>query len=343
VKHLLNCLFVLTETSYLSLNNENVVVNVEEKELGRFPLHTLEQILYFGYKGASPALLGECAKRGVGVSFFRPTGKFLARVVGENRGNVLLRKAQYQMSDNETASCNVAKYFIVGKIFNSHCVLERFKRDHGLSVDVTRIMDVSHNLLLLANQAKACTNLEELRGIEGQSANLYFGVFNELILQDKDYFKFTTRNKRPPKDPINALLSFIYTLLALDCGSSLEGVGLDSYVGFLHRDRPGRHSLALDLMEELRSVYADRFVLTLINNRIVSKKSFQQQEDGAILLRDSERKNVLQAWQEKKKDIITHPFLEEKISWGLIPYVQALLLARYIRGDMDAYPAFLWK
>lgn len=343
MRHLLNTLYILTEDTYLSLDNENVVINQGDTVLRRFPLNMLDHILYFGYKGASPALMGECAKRNISLCFYKPSGKFLARIVGKQYGNVLLRKKQYRVSEDENESCQIARNLIVGKIFNSRSVLERAKRDHGLSIDVEALSQASNEMLSLARVSKNCTNLNILRGFEGEAASLYFAQFDRLILQHKDFFCFNGRIKRPPTDPVNAMLSFTYTLLANDCASALEGVGLDPYVGFLHRDRPGRMSLALDLMEELRSVFADRFVLTMINNRIVNKKSFIKQENGAVLLTDSARKDFLSAWQERKKVAIIHPFIEEKVPWGLVPFIQAQLLARVLRGDLEEYPSFLWK
>jgi CRISPR-associated protein Cas1 len=342
MRHLLNTLFVLTEDAYLALENENVIVLQEEKKLGQVPLLTLENILYFGYKGASPALMGACAKRNIGLCFLTPTGRFLARVNGMSQGNVLLRKAQYHISNMPVESCNIAKNFIAGKIFNQRSVLKRASRDHPLSFEKDQFDNVIRDLQLAMKNARCCSELETLRGIEGNAAKEYFSLFDSLILQNKKEFYFTGRIKRPPTDKVNAMLSFIYTILAHDCACALESVGLDAYVGFLHRDRPGRESLALDLMEELRSIYADRFVLRLINNRMIKPLYFQKKENGTIWLNDAGRKMVLKAWQERKKETITHPFLHEKLYWGLIPYVQALLLARYLRGDLDEYPAYLW-
>lgn len=344
MRKLLNTLYVMSENTYISLENENVIVLADDKVLGRFPLHTLDQIVYFGYRGASPALMGACAKFEINLSFYNfNTGRFLARVCGETHGNVLLRKEQYRISDDLSRSCAIAKNFITAKILNSRSVLNRAKRDHPLSVDVAKIEEASDALLSACRQARKEENLDSLRGFEGDAANVYFGLFDDLILQNKDCFKFRGRVKRPPTDAVNAMLSFVYTILANDCASALEGVGLDAYVGFMHRDRLGRKSLALDLMEELRSVYADRFVLTLINNRIMSPKDFIRQESGAVKMTDDARKTLLVQWQERKKEIITHPFLSEKIPWGLVPHVQALLLARYIRHDLDEYPAFVWN
>ncbi len=343
MRHLLNTLFILTEDSYLALENENVAVKRDEETLGRVPLLTLENILYFGYKGASPALMGECAKRNIGLCFLKTNGRFLARVCGPSRGNVLLRKRQYEISEDASTSCFFARNFIVGKIYNSRMVLERAKRDHPLNVDIALLEDVSQNLFLSMKEARRSEDLEILRGIEGNAARFYFSAISELILQNKKEFPFDGRYKRPPIGKVNAMLSFVYTLLAHDCAAALESVGLDAYVGFLHRDRPGRESLALDLMEEFRSIYADRFILTLINNRIIKPVHFQEKENGVVWLNDQGRKILLKEWQEKKREQITHPFLKEKIYWGLVPYVQSLLLARSLRGDLEEYPAFLWK
>ncbi|HWR24065.1 MAG TPA: type I-C CRISPR-associated endonuclease Cas1c [Feifaniaceae bacterium] len=343
MKKLLNTLYVTTPETYLALDGENVVVLKEEETMLRLPLHTLENICYFGYKGASPALMGACANHGIRLSFLTPNGRFLAAACGENRGNVLLRKQQYRISDDEAESAKIARCFLFGKLYNSRWVLERATRDHPLQVDAERLKAVSASLLSLLPALMDCADLGELRGMEGSAAEQYFGCFNELILQNKGDFRFSERTRRPPMDNLNALLSFAYTLLGNDCAAALEGVGLDPYVGFLHRDRPGRISLALDLMEELRSVFADRFVLYLINNRMLTKKDFVQKENGAVLLTDDARKAMLAAYQERKQELITHPFLEEKLPWGLVPHTQALLLARFLRGDLDTYPPFLWK
>lgn len=343
MRRLLNTLFVQTEDIYLALENENVVAKRNEEILARIPLIGLENIVYFGYKGASPALCGECVKRKIGMCFLSPRGKFLARITGMNPGNVLLRKEQYRVSDNKSKNILFARNFIAAKIFNARNLLQRAKRDHPMSFDSEEIVNISNELKLAMKAAKGAENPETLLGIEGRAANVYFSLFDSLILQQKKYFVFTKRNKRPPKDNVNAMLSFAYTLLANDTASALESVGLDAYVGFFHRDRPGRASLALDLMEELRTVYADRFVLKLINNRVIKHSDFEEKEDGRILLKPGGRKNFLNDWQERKRDEITHPFLEEKIPWGLVPYAQALLLARTLRGDLEEYPAFLWK
>ena len=343
MRKLLNTLFVLTPESYLSLDGETVVVNQERHEVARFPLHTLEGILSFTYAGASPALMGSCAQRGVDLAFFTPNGRFLARTVGEERGNVLLRQQQYRVADDPSLSCRYGRSFILGKIYNARWVLERATRDHPQRVPIDKLKLISSQLAAVFPNIENSFTLEELNGFEGEAAQRYFSVFDSLILQQRDTFSFTGRSRRPPLDPINALLSFAYSLLARECAAALEGVGLDPYVGFLHRPRPGRQSLALDLMEELRAVYADRLVISCINQKAITSKHFQSQESGAVLLTDEGRKAFLTAWQRRKQETITHPFLTEKISWGLVPYVQALLLARTLRGDLEVYPPFFWK
>ena len=343
MRKLLNTLFVTSEDAYLSLDGENVVVSREKQEVARFPLHTLAGIISFSYAGASPALMGGCAKRGVNLTFCTPRGRFLARSVGGENGNVLLRRIQYRTADDPYGSCRTARNMIFGKLYNSRWSIERTKRDHALRVDAARLQDAVDRLKPLCIQALEEDSMERLRGIEGAGAQAYFGVFDEMILRGKPDFSFRERSRRPPLDRVNALLSFCYGLLAGDCASALESAGLDAYVGFMHRDRPGRTSLALDLMEELRPCLADRFVLSLINNRVIQAGDFEQTGSGAVLLSDDGRKKLLKAWQERKRSVITHPYLKEKLAYGLVPYVQALLLSRYLRGELDEYPPFLWK
>ena len=343
MKQLLNTLFVTSEDIYLSLEGENVLANREKEVIARYPLHTLQTIVSFSYSGASPALMGACAQRGIGLAFCTPRGRFLARVCGESSGNVLLRREQYRIADDSQRSCEIARNMIFGKLSNGASSIQRTLRDHAPRVADCGLEDAARKVKELLPLVLEVSDLEALRGLEGVGAAAYFGVFDHLLMNRKEDFFFHGRNRRPPLDRVNAMLSFAYSLLAHDCASALESVGLDAYVGFLHRDRPGRESLALDLMEELRPCMADRFVLTLINNRMIKPEDFQVQDSGAVLLTDEGRKKFLKAWQERKRDILTHPYLNEKMSWGLIPYVQALLLARYIRGDLDAYPPFLWK
>lgn len=343
MKKLLNTLYVTQPDVYLSLDGDNIVLLKEQEKLGRLPLHNLESVVVFGYTGASPALMGYCAERNISLVFLTMNGRFLARVIGKSKGNVVLRKKQYFLSDDEAASAKIARNFIVGKIYNQKWILERMTRDYPLRIDVAKFKDMSRLLSEIIIQVRTCEDLERLRGLEGQAAVGYNQLFDHMILQQKEDFFFHSRSRRPPLDKVNAMLSFIYTLLAHDVASALEGVGLDAYVGFLHRDRPGRASLALDVMEELRGVYADRFVLTLINTKVVDKGDFLTKENSAVLMREEARKKILAAWQNKKQERITHPYLGEKISWGLVPHVQALLLARYLRNDLDEYPPFLWK
>jgi len=341
MKKMLNTLFVTTEDAYLALDGENVVIRRDDEQLGRFPLRTLEGIMSFSYTGASPALLGACAERGIAVSFFSANGRFLAGVHGQVRGNVLLRKAQYEASQNKEKSLEISKRIIQSKVYNSRLVLERTLRDHVLQIDSVAVSIASDLLKKKLKEIEQVETLDVLRGFEGICATIYFGVFDNCITQDKKEFSFQGRTRRPPMDKVNALLSFCYSIATNDCVAALEGVGLDPYVGFMHVERPGRPALALDLVEEFRALLVDRFVLFLINNRMVNGKHFEVSEDGATLLNKEGRRIVLSAWQERKKEAIQHPFLEERIPRGLFPYAQALLLARFLRGDLDSYPAYL--
>lgn len=343
MKKLLNTLYVTSENSYLGLEGETVVVYEDRKEIGRLPLHNLEGIVSFGYRGTSPSLMGACAERNVSLCYVTPQGKFLARVTGKTRGNVLLREQQYNSCRDKKLGLEIAKNCITGKVYNARWILERALRDHGMQIDSERVKNASMQLKNSLQLIQNAESKDQLRGYEGEAASIYFGVFDELILQQKKDFCFQGRNKRPSMDNVNAMLSFVYTLLTNQITSALEIVGLDPYVGYLHTERPGRASLSLDLIEEFRAVYADRFVLSLINKRIVNKKNFTRKENGAVLMDDDLRRKLLTEWQNKKKEIITHPFLKEKVEWGMVPYVQAMLLARYLRGDLDGYPVFLWK
>ena len=343
MRRLLNTLFVTSEDIYLSLDGENVVANRDKQVIARYPLHTLQSIVSFSYAGASPALMGACAKRDIDMVFCTPRGRFLARTAGIAGGNVLLRREQYRIADSPEKSCAIARYMILGKLYNARWSLERTMRDHEQRIDVQRFRSASGALKELLPRVYAETELDALRGHEGVGAKAYFDVFDDMLLRNKDAFHFHGRSRRPPMDRVNAMLSFAYSLLSSDCASALESVGLDPYVGLMHRDRPGRQSLALDLMEELRPCMADRFVLTLVNNRVIDSADFEESGSGAVLLRDQARKAFLKAWQEKQQETLTHPYLQEKMPWGLIPYIQALLLARHIRGDIDAYPPFMWK
>lgn len=343
MKKLQNTLYITQPSVYLSLDGDNIVLLKDEEKLGRLPLHNLESIVAFGYTGASPALMGYCAERNISLLFLTMNGRFLARVIGPSKGNVVLRKKQYLLSEDEQLSARIARNFIIGKIYNHKWMLERMTRDYPLRIDVEQFKETSRHLSSILLEVRACEQLDRLRGLEGQAAVSYNKLFDQMILQQKDDFNFHLRSRRPPLDNVNAMLSLAYTLLSHDTAAALEAVGLDAYVGFLHRDRPGRISLALDLMEELRGVFADKFVLSLINKKLFHKEDFLKKENGAVIMTDEARKKFLAAWQNKKQESITHPYLGEKINWGLVPHAQALLLARHLRNDLDEYPPFLWK
>lgn len=343
MKKLGNVLYVTTPEAFVALDGENLVVRKDENTVIRLPLHNLEEIVCFNYPGVSPALMGACAERNIGLYFLRPSGRFLARVTGRVKGNLLLRKRQYQVSEIEEVAVEVASSVVLGKIANCRTVIERAIRDHALLVDVDSLRAASDFLKTSLQNAQQATSVDGIRGIEGNAASRYFAVFGQLVLAQREGFAFTTRSRRPPLDNMNALLSFLYSLLAQEVASALEGVGLDPYVGFLHVDRPGRPSLALDMMEELRPVMADRLALSLVNRKQIDAKGFVQKESGGVLMEDATRKEVLAAWQKRKQEVILHPYLKEKISFGLIPHAQAMLLARYLRGDLNAYPPFFWS
>lgn len=340
MRKLLNTLYVTTPESYLARDGENVVIRVNNEDRFRIPIHNLEGIVCFGYPGASPRLMQLCSDNNVGLSFLTPHGKFLARVNGRVRGNVLLRRTQYRRADNPRESLEIAKSFIIGKIVNCRTVLGRGIRDHGDVIDCDKVRAV--DALLIENLLKIenCSSADTLRGIEGNCAKFYFVMLDELILRQKEDFYLIERNRRPPLDNMNALLSFLYTLLAHEVESALETVGLDPYVGFFHTDRPGRASLALDMMEELRPFMAERLALNLVNMRQINGDDFLKKENGGVIMTDSGRKEVIGAWQKRKRDVITHPYLNEKIPIGLLPYVQAMLMARFLRGDIDGYPPY---
>lgn len=339
MKKLLNTLYVTSPDAHLNLDGENIVVRKNDEVAMRLPIHNLESIVAFNYVGASPALIRKCTENNVSLSFFLGN-QYCGRFVGRENGNVILRKTQYRFSDDEHKCLDVARNMILGKVFNERYVVNRAVRDHEMRVNAEKLRNASELLRTAIENIRNSQDLNELRGYEGEAATVYFRVFDELILQNKEQFWFRGRNKRPPLDNVNALLSFAYSLLANECAAAAYSVGLDPYVGFMHRDRPGRKSLALDLMEELRSPVADRFVLTLINKRQITAGDFLEMEDHAVIMKEEGRKAVIQRWQETKQETIQHPFLKEKVQMGLLPYVQALLLARYLRGDLDAYPPF---
>lgn len=343
MKQLLNTLFVTTQGSYLFKEGECVVVKVEGQELLRLPIHTLEGIICFGNVLCSPFLLGHCGENQVSVSLLSSNGRFLASVSGRVTGNVLLRRAQYRRADNEKGSLLIARSSVLGKAVNSRTILQRALRDHSDNIPIRRIASSIEYLARQTEFTRSVGTLDQLRGLEGDMSRSYFDAFDDMITGEKDHFFFRERNRRPPLDNMNALLSFLYTLLAHDCSSALESVGLDPQVGYLHRDRPGRPSLALDLMEEFRPFLADRQALSLVNLHQVSAKGFKKTESGAVEMDDATRKTVITAWQKRKKEEIRHRFLEESVPIGLLPFTQALLLARHLRGDLDGYPPFLWK
>ena len=344
----LNTLYVTTEGAWMHKDGENVVVKIDGAESGRVPVHLLGGIVCFGSVGVSPPLMGYCAEQGVCISFMGRTGRFLARVEGPVSGNVLLRRSQYHTTDDTEKTALLARNMVTGKLLNQRTVVRRALRDHGGDTPEegrARLKACGRRLSAAARRSarQQVQAMDALRGIEGEAARAYFEVFDDLVRNEESAFKFTRRSRRPPLDPVNALLSFIYTLLVHDCRSALETVGLDPAVGFLHRERPGRPSLALDLMEELRPVLADRLVLSLINRRQLSASDFETAMSGAVTLREDARKTVLVAYQERKKDGLMHPFLKEKTTFGLVPFVQAMLMARRLRGDLDGYPPFLWR
>jgi CRISPR-associated protein Cas1 len=343
MKHLLNVLFVTTQGAYLSKTGETVEVRCDQQVKMQLPIHNLGSIVCFGNVTCSPFLLGLCGERNVAVSFLTEHGRFLARVQGPINGNVLLRKEQYRRSDDISASADIARSIIMAKIANCRVVLQRSLRDRPQSendLDIQNALNMlGHHLEVL----KVPSPLDAIRGIEGMAANIYFDNFDHLINANKPAFTFTARSRRPPLDNINALLSFLYTLLVHDVTAALESVGLDPAVGFLHRDRPGRPSLALDMMEEFRPFLADRLALSLINRQQIKPQGFQRTESGAVIMDDETRKTVLIAWQKRKQEQLTHPFIQETVEIGLLPYIQALLLARHLRGDLEGYPPFFWK
>ncbi len=343
MKRHLNTLFITTQGTYLSKEGECVRVRVEKETMARIPIHTLRGIVCFGQVSYSPWLLGHCAKHNVSISHLTEHGTFLASMRGPVSGNVLLRREQYRKADDENMSGQFARSFLAGKIANCRTVLQRGVRDHGDKVGCDDLRCAAKHLKASIQCLQHRDTVDSLRGIEGDAANTYFGVFNHLITSKEPCFCFAGRNRRPPLDPVNCLLSFAYTLLVHDIRSALECVGLDPAVGYLHKDRPGRPSLALDLMEEFRPFFADRLALTLINRGQITPKDFNKTESGAVLLKDEARKKFLIAYQNRKQDEITHPFLKKKMTIGMLWHIQALLFARSIRGELDVYPPFVWN
>lgn len=341
MRRLLNTLYVTTQGAYLHKDGETVVVSVEKETRLRLPLLNLGGIVCFGNVLCSPFLLGACAEAGIAISFLTEFGRHLADVVGAPSGNVLLRREQYRRADDPTASTALARAFVAGKLANTRHVLRRAARENSPDPAAleTAADLIAHRLRALAT----APDLDSVRGLEGEAAAQYFSVFGQLVVQQREHFPFGDRTRRPPTDPLNALLSYLYTLLRFDAAAALTAHGLDPAVGFLHRDRPGRDSLALDLIEEFRAPLADRFALSLINRQQIRSTHFRSAETGAVLLTDDGRKEVLTAWQKRKQEEIEHAFLDDKLPVGLLLHAQALLLARHLRGDLDAYPPFEWR
>lgn len=342
MRKLLNTLYVTNPDVFLTKDGENVVAKIDQKEVMRIPVLNLEGIVGFNRLGASPYLMAMCAERNIGMCFLTPEGRFLARVTGSVNGNVLLRRQQYRLADDKAWSLTVSRVMIAGKIFNSRKILDRFRRDHAMLIpDMDNYLRTSRLLDNDRQNALSCADMDRLRGLEGDAANAYFSLFGQMVTVKGEAFAFHGRNRRPPKDPVNSLLSFAYTLLAHECQSALETVGLDPYVGFMHTDRPGRASLALDMMEEFRGYLADRLVLSLVNRGQVTERDFIDNGHENILITDTCKKTILAAWQKRKKETIMHPFLKESVPVGLLPYIQAMLMARYVRGNLDGYPVFM--
>ncbi len=343
MKRLLNTLYVTTPGAYLSQEGETVCVRAGDEIRARIPLHTLDGIVCLGANGCSPPLMEACATRNVALSFLSDTGRFWARVQGPVSGNVLLRREQYRRAEDPEAAAGIARAMVIAKVINSRMVLLRALRDHPEASGAEDLRTASDRLATVLKALTRDLPIDTTRGFEGEAAQVYFGVFDHLIVAQKESFQFTRRSRRPPLDLVNSLLSFLYAILAHDAASALEGVGLDPAVGFLHRDRPGRPGLALDLMEELRPVLADRVALSLINRRQVTADGFRILENGAVQMDDDTRKTVITTYQERKREELQHPFLGEQVPVGLLTHCQALLLARHLRGDLDAYPAYTWR
>lgn len=343
MRKLLNTLYVTNPESYLARDGENVLVRSHDEVKFRIPVHNLEGIVSFGYCGASPALMGLCAERGVALTFLTEHGRFLATVQGSTRGNILLRRMQYRIAEDPERSLMISRNLIIGKVANSRTVLQRAARDHDNISAEDKVQTSIDYLSRQLDRVRSVKQMDQLRGIEGDAAKSYFRVMDHLILKNKEHFYFKERSRRPPLDNMNALLSFLYTLLTHEVRSALETVGLDPASGFFHQLRPGRPSLALDLMEEFRPYLVDRLALSVINRKQVDEDGFKQKESGGVIMEDETRKLIIGIWQKRKMEEINHPYLNEKIEIGLLPYVQALLLARYLRGDIDGYPPFLWR
>lgn len=341
MRQLLNTLYVTSHDSYLNRDGSNIVININGDEVGRIPIHNLQQIICFGRPGASTGAMELCIENNVTLTFLKPSGRYVASIIGPTKGNVLLRRNQYHLADDAEASNRIAKNIIISKLVNCRAVLRKGISNHP-ELKSDAIPDCISVLTEQIEAAELCRTNEELRGIEGSGAKIYFQSLDKLILKDKENFYMHSRSRRPPRDRFNALLSFTYALLANDVKYALETTGLDPYVGFLHTDRPGRASLALDMMEELRPI-ADRFVLRLVNLGMIDYRGFEEECGGAFMMTDETRSIVLDEWQKNKSKQIMHPFINEEISLGLLPYVQSMLMARFIRGDLSGYPPYMLK
>lgn len=340
---MLNTLYITTQGVYLSREGETLVVKVDREIRLRVPIHTLDGIVCFGRVTMSPFLMDLCARNKVAVSFLTERGRFLARVQGPVSGNVLLRREQYRLADDLDHSADIARSIVIVKIANSRTVIRRTQRRNVSPTVIEVLNKAADRLSRIQERLLFDLPLDSIRGLEGEAAQVYFSVFDPMIVAEGEDFRFTERSRRPPLDNVNALLSFLYTLLVHDVSSALESVGLDPAVGYLHRDRPGRPSLALDMMEEFRPVLADRLVLSLINRRQVKAGGFKKTETGAVMMDDKTRKTVLETYQKRKQEEIMHPFIKEKVQIGRLPHIQALLMAKRLRGELDAYPPFIWK
>ena len=341
MRKLLNTLYITQEDFYLSRERDNIVIKQDGKAVNRFPYRIIENIICFSYLGASPSVVQLCNENNISLSYLTPNGKFCGRFVGRTNGNVLLRREQYRIADDDVRSIEYAKRSLLAKISNSRKYILRFKRDHSEKINDDLFSSVDKELLNTIELIKQAEDKDSLRGIEGNAANTYFRVFNDFVLVNKNVFQFKGRTKRPPLDCVNAMLSFGYSLLTNECQSALETVGLDSYVGFFHTDRPGRASMALDLVEEFRSYIVDRFVFSLINKRQISEKHFEVKENGSVFLNDKGRSQFIKEWQARKQTEVVHPFINEKVKLMLLPYVQAQLMAKAIREDLPSYPPFM--
>ncbi|MFB6224835.1 MAG: type I-C CRISPR-associated endonuclease Cas1c [Candidatus Paceibacteria bacterium] len=338
MKKLLNTLYITKQDSYIHQERQTVVIKNGNDKIAQFPLLSLGNIICIGRVSVSPFLMELCMERNIGIVFYTEYGRFLARVQGRENGNVLLRREQYRWADQEKKSTDMAQFFVASKIKNSRALLQRERRNHGETDSLKKAIDKLSDSIKKVRNSKS---VKEVRGIEGEAANTYFSVFNVLLKEENFYFK--GRIKRPPTDPVNALLSFFYSIITQECVSALQGVGLDPYVGFLHKDRPGRPSLALDMLEEFRAAWADRFILTLINRKQIKNRDFYSEASGSIKIKEKARKNILAAYQERKQTNIQHSYLNEQVPIGLLPHCQAMLLARHIRDDMEFYTPFLVK